>query len=192
MVLQAQRLLLAGLVATGLSACDGSECEPVTPAVEPIGLELFAVDQVGNTEPRTLYRDGERVQLVGGPDRSLEVRATLSAEALETIEQAESAIASGEPLGSFDPSCLAFLDRQSVMLSLGVGHASLSFRYSWGCPLNGLADIDAMLRELVEALPDCSPTTLVSDCNLMAESPQAARDVRRSSTAGVMASSSSG
>ena len=152
-------------------ACDGSECDSATPLVSPIGAELFMDEQVGEVGPFVLFRADKQVQLLGGPKQAptLEVRATLLDEASDTIEQAESALASGEELGSFDPACLGFIDKPRVTLSLGVAHASMSFSYPFGCPPSGLAQVDTMLRELQDSMPTCRPTPLVSECEIISE-----------------------
>jgi hypothetical protein len=168
MLLRAKPLIIGFTLALTQAACDGldSKCEPVESAVEPIGPELFTVDYMDVPGSVALFRDGDQVQLLEGTS---EIRATLSAAAIASIEDAKSALGSGEGLGSFDPACLTFIDRPNVQLSLGVIHAALSFRYPWGCPPSGLVEIDTVLRELVVALPTCSPTPLVTDCELIGE-----------------------
>jgi len=171
MLLRAKHLIIGLGVALAGIACDRSECDSTKQAVEPIGIELLSVGQVDEAGPFVLFRDDEHVQLLVGAREqpSLEVRAKLRAEAIDVIEEAESALGSGEEIGSFDQACLTFIDRPSVQLSLGVVHASLSFGYSWGCPPSGLAEIDTVLRELLDSLPTCSPTPLVADCEIIDE-----------------------
>ena len=168
-----------GLLGVGLilaltqAACDGigSKCEPAESAVELIGPDLYTVDYGHEPGSAALFRDGEQVQLLEGareqPTR--EVRATLSAAAIASIDDTKSALGSGEGLGSFDPGCLDFIDRPNVQLWLGVSHAALSFRYPWGCPPSGLVESDTVLRELVISLPTCSLTPLVTDCEIIRE-----------------------
>ena len=155
------------------AACDGmgSKCDPVESSVEPIGPQLFTVDYMQRSGSAALFRDGERVQLLEGAKQqpTLEVRATLSAAAIASIEDAEAALGSGAGLGSFDEECLTFIDKDNVQLSLGVANASLSFRYPWGCPPSGLVEIDTVLRGLVISLPTCSPTPLVNACEIIDE-----------------------
>ena len=163
--------LLIALVLAGTACDDRSECDPVESSVEPIGAEVFTVDYMHEPGSVALFRDGERVQLLEGareqPTR--EVRATLSAVAVDILEAAEAALGSGEGLGGFDQACLTFIDKPNVQLWLGVANASLSFRYPWGCPPSGLAEIDAVLRELVISLPSCNPTPLVTACEVVGE-----------------------
>ncbi len=155
------------------AACDGleseGECESVAPKFEPIGPELFVVDHVFMPGSTALHRDGERVQFVDLRDGQpvLEVRATLSATVVEAIDEAEHAIRDGDGLGSFDGQCLAAVGQSSSRLSLGVYASELSFRYPWACPPSALAELDAMLSELVNSLPSCSPTPLVTDCEIV-------------------------
>lgn len=157
------------LVALSLPACDGSAdaCDPAPSKVEPIGAELFAVTAADETGPRALYRAGARVQLLVGFDGEAEVRATLSEEAETLIDQVQSSLATGQALGSFDGSCLTFVDRPRASLSLEVYNSSLRFSYAWGCPPTGLAEFDAMLRELTDALVSCAPSPLVLECGVV-------------------------
>lgn len=173
MLLRAKPLIVALPLALTQAACDGiaSKCDPVESAVEPIGPELFAVDYMHDPGEVVLHRDGEQVQLLEGPrgQPTREVRATLSGAAIGSIDGAQAALGGGEALGSFDQACLTFIDRPNVQLSIGVANAPLSFRYPWGCPPSALVEVDTVLRELVDSLPACSPTPLVTACELIDE-----------------------
>ncbi len=172
MLLRAKHLIVGLALALVGTDCDRSECDSAKTQVEHIGVERFSVDQVDDeTGPFVLFRDGEQVQLLEGArgKPSLEVRAKLHTEAIDVINEAESALGGGQGVGSFDQACLTFTDRPSVQLSLGVVHASLSFGYPWGCPPSGLIEVDTVLRELLNSLPTCSPTPLVTDCEIIDE-----------------------
>jgi len=170
MLLRTKPLIINLLLATSLVACDGSasDCEPAAPAVEPIGAELYSVDYYG-APPQTLHRYGERIQLVQNRGQPAEVRATLSPEVLELVQQTQAALASGILLASFDDQCLLGQDTPRVTLSLRVSPSSLGFRYPWTCPPEGLAELDAALRELIVALPTCEPTPLMYGCSITDE-----------------------
>ncbi|MCA9696282.1 MAG: hypothetical protein KC431_02070, partial [Myxococcales bacterium] len=143
------------LLLTQLS-CDqsGNECGPAE-TFAPIGPELFKVDYAWEPLTVTLYRSGDQIQLIEQtPDQApREVRATMSASVLEAIEEAETTLGNGDPLGGFDGQCLTYIDHPTSRLSLAVSRSLLHFGYPLACPPSSFSGLDALLLDLVEAMP---------------------------------------
>ncbi|NJK32081.1 MAG: hypothetical protein HC927_06500, partial [Deltaproteobacteria bacterium] len=138
------------------------------PPPDPIGPPLYEHHAAWAPVQNTLYGDVSdlTIQLLSH-DGELEVIATLRPETAATLESEFEAIAHGASIGEFDLGCLSFLDIDQVVLHVPTQRSLLTFGYPWFCPPTGLVTIDEILRDVVIAMQDCSPSPHLTSCEVV-------------------------
>jgi hypothetical protein len=161
-----------GAVLVGTLACDPCKEKPAEDTIQVDGFELYNSSYDNTVGSIRIFHDGNgALHLVNVEEGRLvqegQVRATLTPEALVMLDSTVAQLESGAQLGGFDASCLAFVDAPISRLSLPAGHSGLQFTYPLHCAPPLLAALDEMCRELIAALPTCSPSPWVQDCQLV-------------------------
>ncbi|NJK32441.1 MAG: hypothetical protein HC927_08530 [Deltaproteobacteria bacterium] len=148
-----------------LPACDPGIEEP---RPEPIGLRLYERQPDRSPVQDTLHSDLSytTVQLVSS-DGEREVIASFVPATADFLEAELEAVADGASLGEFDPYCLSWVDKDTSILYVPSRAGLLAFTYPWLCPPSGLAELDEVLRDVVIAMRDCSPSAHITDCEIV-------------------------
>jgi hypothetical protein len=109
----------------------------------------------------------ETVQMLR-TDENTEVVATLTNEAAAVLTSEFEAVASDEAdIGHFESHCLNVLDSDTATLTIYSRHSDLEFSYPWHCAPSGLAEIDAILADVVISMMDCSHSAYITSCEII-------------------------